>query len=58
MKSGGLLDPKFKYVDSTHTDIRVTFDRVRKELEAQKRQEKPPMKPTLRLMTQTEKLGE
>lgn len=26
-----ILDPDFRYVDSTHTDIRKTFERVRKE---------------------------
>ncbi len=34
MKS--LLDPSFKYVSSTHTDIRKTFERVRKEQEVLK----------------------
>jgi hypothetical protein len=26
---GGLLDPRFVYVRSEHTDIRKTFDRIR-----------------------------
>ena len=29
----GLLDPRFKYVPAAHTDIRATFERVRKQLE-------------------------
>ncbi len=28
-----ILSPEFKYTDSAHTDIRVLFERVRKELE-------------------------
>ena len=31
MKS--ILDPKFKYVPSTHTDIRKTFARIKREQE-------------------------
>ncbi|HJY06277.1 MAG TPA: hypothetical protein VJ323_08155 [Bryobacteraceae bacterium] len=29
-----LLDRSFVYVDAAHTDIRVTFDRIRKQMEA------------------------
>ena len=35
-----ILDPKFRYVPSTQTDIRKTFARVRREMEAQKQQPK------------------
>jgi hypothetical protein len=28
---GGLLDPRFKYVHSDHSDIRKTFARIRAE---------------------------
>ncbi len=34
-----ILSPEFKYVDSAHTDIRVLFERVRKELEEQRKEE-------------------
>jgi hypothetical protein len=34
-----ILDPTFEYTPSTSTDIRKTFDRVRKELKL------PPPKP-------------
>lgn len=41
MKS--ILDPTFKYVPSTSTDIRETFKRVRAELERQ--QKSKPQQP-------------
>lgn len=41
MKS--ILDPSFRYVPSTETDIRKTFNRVRRELaKAQAARSKPP----------------
>jgi len=40
MKS--ILDPSFKYVPASKTDIRKTFARLRREAEAKKR-ELPPV---------------
>jgi hypothetical protein len=51
MKS--ILDPGFRYVPSTKTDIRKTFNRVRKELAAQARERDEKVKP---LPTQRAKL--
>jgi hypothetical protein len=28
---GGLMDPRFQYVDAASTDIRQTYERVRRE---------------------------
>jgi hypothetical protein len=33
MKS--ILDPSFRYTSSLHTDVRKTFERIRRELQAQ-----------------------
>jgi hypothetical protein len=33
MKS--ILDPSFRYTSSLHTDVRKTFDRIRRELQRQ-----------------------
>lgn len=35
-----ILDPRFKYTSAAKTDIRKTFARIRRELEAQKQQPK------------------
>lgn len=35
MKS--ILDPDFKYVPANQTDVRVTFERIRREIEAAKK---------------------
>lgn len=43
-----LLDPKWKYVHSTATDIRKTFAKARRDLARKQRSE--PAAPTLRLM--------
>ena len=43
-----LLDPKWKYVHSTATDIRKTFAKARRDLSRKQRSE--PATPTLRLM--------
>jgi hypothetical protein len=43
-----LLDPKWKYVHSTATDIRKTFAKARRDLARKQRSELPS--PTLRLM--------
>lgn len=32
-----ILNPAFRYVPSAHTDIRKTFEKVRKELKQQER---------------------
>jgi hypothetical protein len=39
-----LTDPSFKYVRSEHTDIRKTFQKIRKQLEAQKVSNVAPLK--------------
>lgn len=43
-----ILDPKFRYVPSTQTDIRKTFARIRRELEAQKQQQPKVVTPMRR----------
>jgi len=50
-----LLDPKFPYVPSHLTDVRITFDRVRREIEAKKRAQEqqgsqPPTRPVIRVV--------
>jgi hypothetical protein len=37
----GLLDPNWKYTHSTATDIRKTFEKVRRELTREERLEGP-----------------
>lgn len=37
MKS--IFDPNFRYVHSSHTDIRKTFARIRREMEKEKEKE-------------------
>jgi len=36
-----ILDPKFRYTPAANTDIRKTFAKVRRELEAKKREQQP-----------------
>lgn len=36
-----ILDPKFVYVPAARTDIRVTFARIRAQMECEKEQSKP-----------------
>jgi len=44
MKPKSLLDPNFKYVRSTDTDLKKTFARVRRELAEEKKQRVVPIK--------------
>ena len=44
MKS--ILDPSFRYTSSVHTDVRETFQRIRREL--QRDSERPIEKPIVR----------
>ena len=51
MKPKSILDPSFKYVPSTSTDIRATFERIRRE---QRQQSKPAQQPrTLSFVSRT-----
>lgn len=36
MRATSILDPRFKYINASKTDIRKTFRRARKEIEIQK----------------------
>lgn len=41
-KPPSLLDPKFRYISAAATDLRKTFERVRKEQRAAERPVSPP----------------
>jgi len=43
--SKSILDPSFRYTPSYDTDVRKTFERMRREREAQARAGIPPAQP-------------
>jgi hypothetical protein len=45
MKYKSILDPKFKYRDSRSTDVRKTFERVRREMRLAQQQQAPSSEP-------------
>lgn len=42
--SRGLLDPEFEYRSAANTDVRLTFERVRREQQALRERERRPAK--------------
>jgi len=58
MKS--ILDPSFRYVPSTSTDLRKTFSRIRREMQrasAQGARSDPPGTPRVLVFSRTKEIG-
>jgi len=49
MKS--ILDPSFRYIPSTQTDVRKTFARVRRELRAREQAKNLPADPGVNVLS-------